>query len=240
VKVLNNSNIDILLIFLILISLLYRCHKAPPETCYCDNCITKIATTESLNNKIGWIVFSEDFNKYLIEVPFCNKHIFYVLCQLPLYFSLSDNDTVVFSGTIIDDPYTPSDNIPKYYYCIKLDTIAFDREYPDPETLPQGLSGTWIEIKLGIDTLIFPTNDDEGWLWFKNCMYNFKAGLPYPYRIVSPDSIFIMDPTSSEMLTAMGKNYYFKFDESSMTFYIEHFTYRLYTQKNIQTFKKIN
>jgi len=110
--------------------------------------------------------------------------------------------------------------------------------FPDPGTLPSGLKGTWLETTSRIDTLIFSNDDQRNSLILKNNFKNIKFIFAYPYEILG-DSIFIMDPTSSNPEIADGINFYFKLDDPNRTITIGNFTYRLSAKDPTLIFKKI-
>jgi len=114
--------------------LILSCDKNPSDKSICQNCGTKTDGIEIVNNKTGWLVFDEKYNKYAIEVPYSINPVAYIPCNLPSYFQTIEMEaTVVFSGTVIGDPFITTDLSPITYYCIKIDTITFQKEFPDPD-----------------------------------------------------------------------------------------------------------
>ena len=115
-------------------------------------------------------------------------------------------------------------------------------EFPDPNTLPKGLTGTWVELNTLSDTIIFNSNDSEGMLILHRG-YEIRNGyrLPvigstgYHYEIFS-DSIKLIDGLSS---TWNEEVYYFNFDEPNLTIKIGKFSKYIDTKKSILTFRKI-
>ncbi len=114
--------------------------------------------------------------------------------------------------------------------------------FPDPDSLPPGLTGSWVETSTRTDTIIFHSDKDTGLLWFQRG-YEIRNGyrLPiigstgYKYEIFS-DSIHMIDGLSSAM---EGGTYYFKFDEPNLTISIGKFSKYIDTKKSILTFRKI-
>ena len=114
--------------------------------------------------------------------------------------------------------------------------------FPDPSTLPKGLTGFWVETTTGVDTVSFNSNQDSG--YFNLCRgYAMTNGywLPrigstsYSYKI-SGDSISVIDGLSNSM---EGGTYYFKFDEPILTINIGKFSKYISTKKPVLTFRKI-
>ena len=115
-------------------------------------------------------------------------------------------------------------------------------QFPDPSTLPKGLTGSWVEITTGADTISFNSNQESGY-------FNLSRGfaktneywLPkigstsYSYTI-SGDSITVVDGLSNSM---EGGTYYFKFDESNLTINIGNFSKYIGTKKSVLTFRKV-
>lgn len=121
------------------------------------------------------------------------------------------------------------------YSCQKI-------EFPDPSTLPKGLEGTWVEASRGADTIIFNSNKDTGGFYLARGRAYYNGYLlpkigsaPYAY-IIKPDSIHVVDGLSS---TFLGRNYYFNFNEPSLTIKIGKFCKYIDINKSILTFKKI-
>jgi hypothetical protein len=116
-------------------------------------------------------------------------------------------------------------------------------EFPDPNTLPKGLTGSWIETNTLADTIRFNSDTQSGYFYLSrgfaitNGYWLPKIGsAPYSYNI-SGDSITVIDGLSSSMA---GGTYYFKFDEPNLTIKIGKFCKYLATKHSILTFRKIN
>jgi len=116
-------------------------------------------------------------------------------------------------------------------------------EFPDPNTLPKGLTGSWVESNTLADTIRFNSDNQSGYFFLSrgfamtNGYWLPKIGsAPYSYNIKG-DSISVIDGLSSAM---EGGTYYFKFDEPSLTFKIGKFSKYIATKKSILTFRKIN
>jgi hypothetical protein len=110
----------------------------------------------------------------------------------------------------------------------------------DHENFIQNLQGTWIEVDTQTDTIVFSSNSKSGdFILYRG--YEIRNGYnlpklgsgPYAYTI-NKDSINVISLLSS----SYSRNYYFKFNESSMTFNIGLFTF-FATNKAILTFVKI-
>ena len=115
-------------------------------------------------------------------------------------------------------------------------------QFPDPGTLPKGLTGSWVETTTGVDTISFNSNKDSGYfnLYRGYAMTNGywlpKIGsTSYSYTI-SGDSITVIDGLSNSM---EGGTYYFKFDEPNLTINIGRFSKYIGTKKSVLTFRKI-
>jgi hypothetical protein len=116
-------------------------------------------------------------------------------------------------------------------------------EFPDPNTLPKGLTGSWVETNTLADTVRFNSDTQSGYFYLSrgfamtNGYWLPKIGsAPYSYNI-SGDSITVIDGLSSSM---EGGTYYFKFDEPNLTIKIGKFCKYIATKKSILTFRKIN
>ena len=115
-------------------------------------------------------------------------------------------------------------------------------EFPDPSSLPKGLTGSWVEIHTLADTLIFNSNKDTGICMLQRG-FEIRNGYrlpiigstPYMYKIYS-DSINMIDGLSSAWISG---TYYFKFDEPNLTIYIGKFSEYINTKKSTLTFRKI-
>lgn len=114
--------------------------------------------------------------------------------------------------------------------------------FPDPNTLPKGLTGSWVETTTGADTISFNSNSESG---FFNLSRGFAmtngywlpriGSTSYSYTI-SGDSISVVDGLSNSM---EGGTYYFKFDEPILTINIGKFSKYIGTKNSILTFRKI-
>lgn len=121
------------------------------------------------------------------------------------------------------------------YSCQKI-------EFPDPSTLPKGLQGSWVETSKGTDTIIFGSNKDTGGFYLARGRGYYNGHLlpkigsaPYAY-IIKKDSIHIVSGLYS---TYLGLNYYFKFNEPSLTIKIGKFCKYIDVDKPTLTFRKI-
>jgi hypothetical protein len=121
------------------------------------------------------------------------------------------------------------------YSCQKI-------EFPDPSTLPKGLQGSWVETSKGEDTIIFHSNKDtsgfylaRGKAYYNGYLLPKIGSAPYAY-IIKTDSIYVVDGLSS---TFLGRNYYFNFNEPSLTINIGKFCKYIEVNKSILTFRKI-
>jgi len=115
-------------------------------------------------------------------------------------------------------------------------------EFPDPSTLPKGLTGSWVETNTRTDTIVFNSNNESGYFYLSrgfavtNGYWLPKIGsAPYSYKITG-DSISVIDGLSNSM---EGGTYYFKFDEPNLTINIGKFSKYISTKKSILTFRKI-
>ena len=115
-------------------------------------------------------------------------------------------------------------------------------QFPDPSTLPKGLTGSWVETTTGVDTISFNSNNESGYFNLSrgfamtNGYWLPKIGsTSYSYTI-SGDSISVVDGLSNSM---EGGTYYFKFDEPILTINIGKFSKYIGTKKSILTFRKI-
>ena len=123
--------------------------------------------------------------------------------------------------------------------CQKDNTAS---NFPDPNTLPKGLVGTWIEVSTLTDTISFTSNDNLGVLWLQRG-YEIRNGyrLPiigstgYEYKIFS-DSINLINGLSS---IYDSQTYPFVFDESKLVITIGKFSKYINTKKSTLTFRKI-
>lgn len=123
-------------------------------------------------------------------------------------------------------------------YSCQKDKMSF----PDPGTLPKALTGFWVEVNTGTDTINFSTNNDSGYFNLSrgfavtNGYWLPKIGsTSYSYKI-SGDSITVVDGLSNSM---EGGTYYFRFDEQNLTINIGKFSKYISTKKSLLTFRKI-
>jgi hypothetical protein len=115
-------------------------------------------------------------------------------------------------------------------------------ELPDPDTLPKGLTGSWIETNTLADTIRFDSDAQSGYFYLyrgfamTNGYWLPKIGsAPYSYKMTG-DSISVIDGLSGSM---EGGTYYFKFDEPNLTIKIGKFCKYIATKKSILIFRKI-
>jgi hypothetical protein len=115
-------------------------------------------------------------------------------------------------------------------------------QFPDPSTLPKGLTGSWVETTTGVDTISFNSNNESGYFNLSrgfamtNGYWLPKIGsTSYSYTILG-DSISVVDGLSNSM---EGETYYFKFDEPNLTINIGKFSKYISTKKSVLTFRKI-
>jgi hypothetical protein len=115
-------------------------------------------------------------------------------------------------------------------------------QFPDPSTLPKGLTGSYVETTTGADTISFNSNQKSGYFNLSrgfamtNGYWLPKIGsTSYSYTI-SADSISVVDGLSNSM---EGGTYYFKFDETNLTINIGKFSKYISTKKSVLTFRKI-
>jgi len=121
------------------------------------------------------------------------------------------------------------------YSCQKI-------EFPDPSSLPKGLQGSWVETSKGTDTIIFNSNKDTGGFYLARGRDYYNGYLlpkigsaPYAY-IIKTDSIHVVSGLYS---TFLGRNYYFSFNEASLTIKIGKFCKYIDVNKPTLTFRKI-
>ena len=114
--------------------------------------------------------------------------------------------------------------------------------FPDPGTLPKGLTGSWVETNTLTDSIRFNSDTQSGYFYLSrgfamtNGYWLPKIGSTvYSYKI-SGDSISLTDGLSNSM---EGGTYYFKFDEPNLTINIGKFSKYISTKKSILTFRKI-
>jgi hypothetical protein len=115
-------------------------------------------------------------------------------------------------------------------------------EFPDRNTLPKGLTGSWVETTTKSDTIVFKSDRESGYFYLSrgfamtNGYWLPKIGsAPYSYKL-SGDSISVGNGFSSTM---EGGTYYFKYDEAILTINIGKFSQYIDTKKTILTFRKI-
>lgn len=116
-------------------------------------------------------------------------------------------------------------------------------EFPDPSTLPKGLTGSWVETSTRTDTIRFNSDNQSRYFYLSRgfAMTNGYwlpniGSAPYSYNITG-GSISVLNGLSSSM---EGGTYYFKFDEPNLTINIGQFCKYIATKKSILTFRKIN
>jgi len=115
-------------------------------------------------------------------------------------------------------------------------------EFPDPNTLPKGLTGSWVETTTKSDTIVFKSDRESGYFYFSrgfamtNGYWLPKIGSAHYSYNITGDSISVIDGLSS---AREGGTYYFKYDESSLTINIGKFSQYIDTKKTILTFRKI-
>jgi hypothetical protein len=115
-------------------------------------------------------------------------------------------------------------------------------QFPDPATLPKGLTGSWVETSTGVDTIIFNADRDTGFfgLYRGYAMTNGywlpKIGSTWYSYTISGDSISVLNGLSNSM---EGGTYYFRFDEPNLTINIGKFSEYINTRKSVLTFRKI-
>jgi len=114
--------------------------------------------------------------------------------------------------------------------------------FPDPSTLPKGLTGSWVEATTGTDTIIFHSEADSG-IFYLSRGFGMINGywLPqigstwYLYKI-SADSISLENGLSDSFDRA---TYLFRFDEPNLTITVGKFSKYIDTEKSVLTFRKI-
>jgi hypothetical protein len=123
--------------------------------------------------------------------------------------------------------------------CKKQDPGA---DFPDPDTLPQGLIGSWVETTTLSDTMIFHSDKDTSFFWLHRG-YEIRNGYLLPvigsggyFYTMCADSINVAEAWSESMT---NDNYCFNFDKPNLTIRIGNFCKYLGTKKSILTFRKI-
>jgi hypothetical protein len=116
--------------------------------------------------------------------------------------------------------------------------------FPDPATLPKGLTGSWVEVNTLADTIVFISDNIHGIFWLQRG-FEIRNGyrLPkigstaYEYTI-SPeaDSISLIDGLSSSL---QGGTYYFQVDKTNLIINIGKFSEYIATKNSTLTFRKI-
>lgn len=114
--------------------------------------------------------------------------------------------------------------------------------FPDPSTLPKGLTGSWVETSTKSDTIIFNSDKETGILILHRG-YEIRNGycLPiigsdgYKYTMLT-DSIRLMGGLSGVFF---DKTFFFKYDEANLTINIGKFSQYIDTKKSTLTFRKI-
>ncbi len=116
-------------------------------------------------------------------------------------------------------------------------------DFPDPATLPKGLTGSWVETHTLEDTIVFNSDRDTGFFYLsrgfemRNGYWLPRIGsAPYSY-IISEGSITVIDGLSSSL---QGGTYHFRYNEPDLTISIGKFCKYIDTKKSILTFRKIN
>jgi hypothetical protein len=114
--------------------------------------------------------------------------------------------------------------------------------FPDPSTLPKGLTGSWVETTTVADTISFNSNNESGYFNLSrgfamtNGYWLPKIGSTSFSYTISGDSITVVDGLSNSM---EGGTYYFRFDEPNLTINIGKFSKYISTEKSVLTFRKI-
>ncbi len=126
--------------------------------------------------------------------------------------------------------------------CILILPSCQKDDFPDPDSLPKGLTGSWVEVHTLADTIVFTSNSDNGFFILQKG-FEIRNGylLPvigstiYLYEI-SPGSIKLKDGTSSN---SYEPSYYFHLDEQDLIIRIGKFSDYIDVNKSILTFRKI-
>lgn len=124
-----------------------------------------------------------------------------------------------------------------------ISTLYSCKKDQTPNSLPNEIIGSWVEINTLADTIFFSSNDAKG-LFSLHRGYEIRNGyrLPvigstmYLYELAR-DSIKLVDGLSSSM---DGGTYYFHFNASDLTFNIGKFSKYINTDKSTLTFRKFN
>jgi hypothetical protein len=110
-------------------------------------------------------------------------------------------------------------------------------EFPDPNTLPKGLTGSWIETNTRTDIIRFNSDNQTGFFYLSrgfamtNGYWLPKIGsAPYSYNITG-NSISVIDGLSSAM---EGGTYYFRYDEPNLTINIGKFCKYIVTKNQLK------
>jgi hypothetical protein len=116
-------------------------------------------------------------------------------------------------------------------------------EFTEPNTLPKGLKGSWVETSTRTDTIRFNSDNQSGYFYLSrgfaitNGYWLPKIGsAPYSYKITG-DRISVLNELSSAMESG---TYFFRYDEPNLTINIGKFCKYITTKKSILTFRKIN
>lgn len=105
----------------------FSCNRTEDKIDFCKDCALKTDLLQIIENKDGWLVYDNNYKKFIIEVAHYNDPIVYVPCVFPTYLNASEMLTIKFSGTVTCDPLITGDQIKTTMYCIKLDTIYIPR-----------------------------------------------------------------------------------------------------------------
>jgi hypothetical protein len=110
--------------FLLLLSLIFiSCNNNLLVEYSCKDCDQKLDTLITVKKTPGSIVFSKEYNRYIVQIGSYSGPVFFVPCQIPKYFQPTEKAAVIFSGTLTEDPFVVTASLRTTYYCIKLDTI---------------------------------------------------------------------------------------------------------------------
>ncbi|MCX6301716.1 MAG: hypothetical protein NTW82_06005 [Bacteroidia bacterium] len=115
-------------------------------------------------------------------------------------------------------------------------------DFPDPGTLPKGLTGTWVETSTKTDTISFHSDSISGYFCLSrgfamtNGYWLPKIGSDAYWYKITEDSISVISGLSS---SREGGTYHFKFDEPNLTINIGKFCKYIDTKKSCLTFRKI-
>jgi hypothetical protein len=126
--------------------------------------------------------------------------------------------------------------------CILILPSCQKDDFPDPDSLPKGLTGSWVEVHTLADTLVFTSNSDNGFFILQKG-FEIRNGylLPvigstiYLYEI-SSGSIKLQDASSSYW---SEPSYFFHYDEQDLIIRIGKFSEYIDANRSILTFRKI-